>query len=279
MFEILYQNDLDIKSVEKTFSKTLKQLQTGDFKSADVRKMPNTGFYRARLDIRDRLLFNFVSYKDKKYILLLEVIKDHNYAHSRFLRGASIDENNFLPVESPEKEMENVVAGLSYLNAKSKALHTLNKFISFDDFQQNIYSIQPPLIIVGSAGSGKTALVLEKLKTLHGNVAYISLSKYLVDNASAIYYDMGYDNEYQEADFMSLTDYLALWQKPEGKEIEFKHFEQWFNRFAQALKINEPYRVFEEFKGVITGSPLHPAWLSQHQYMQLVIKPYIFTQT
>ena len=278
MFDILYQNDLDIKSVEKTFPKTLKQLREGDFKSADVRKMPDTGYYRARLDIRDRLLFNFVSYREKKYILLLEVIKDHNYARSRFLRGASIDEDNFLPIESPEKERENVAAGLSYLNAKSKAVHTLNKFISFDDFQQNIYTVQPPLIIVGSAGSGKTALVLEKLKGLHGNVAYISLSQYLVDNASSIYYSMGYDNEHQETDFLSLKDYLSLWRKPEGKEIDFKHFEQWYNRYAQSVKINEPYRVFEEFKGVITGSPVHTAWLSEQEYMELGVKQSVFSQ-
>jgi hypothetical protein len=263
--------------VEKTFPKTVKQLQSGDFKSADVRKMPNTGFYRARLDIRDRLLFNFVTYEDKKYILLLEIIKDHNYARSRFLRGASINEDNFVPVESPETETDNVSAQLSYLNSKRKVIHTLNKFISFDDFQQAIYTVQPPLIIVGSAGSGKTALVLEKLKSLHGNVAYISLSKYLVDNASNIYYSLGYDNEFQETDFLSLKEYLSLWQKPEGKEIEFKHFEAWFNRYAQSVKINEPYRVFEEFKGVITGSPIHAAWLSQQEYMDLGVKQSIFS--
>ena len=74
MFDILYHNDLDIKSVEKTFSKTLKQLQAGDFKSADVRKMTGTDFYRARLDIRDRLLFHFVTYRQHRYLLLLEEI-------------------------------------------------------------------------------------------------------------------------------------------------------------------------------------------------------------
>ena len=29
-YDILYHNELDIKSVERTFSKTLKQLQNGD---------------------------------------------------------------------------------------------------------------------------------------------------------------------------------------------------------------------------------------------------------
>ncbi|MDR2086952.1 MAG: PhoH family protein [Dysgonamonadaceae bacterium] len=276
MFDILYLNDLNIKAVEKTFPKTLKQLQAGDFKSADVRKMPNTGFYRARLDIRDRLLFNFVTHERGKYILLLEVIKDHNYAHSRFLRGAMIDESHFVAVENPEKEAENIAGDLIYLNKQNKAVHILNKFISFDDFQQSVYTIHPPMIIVGSAGSGKTALVLEKLKNLHGNVAYISLSKYLVDNASNLYYTAGYDSEQQEAEFLSLKDYLALWKKPEGKEVTFKHFERWFARHAQAVRINEPYRVFEEFKGVISGSPVHTAWLSQKEYMELGVKQSIF---
>ncbi|MDR1456368.1 MAG: UvrD-helicase domain-containing protein [Tannerella sp.] len=237
--------------------------------------MHGTEFYRARLDIRDRLLFRFVKYEDRKYILLLEIIKDHNYVHSRFLRGANIDGSKFEPVDSPDRE--DAAAELSYLNGKSKIIHTLNKFISFDDFQKDIYALQPPLIIVGSAGSGKTALVLEKLKSLHGNVAYVSLSKYLVDNAAHIYYSSGYDNEYQETDFLSLKDYLSLWQIPEGREVEFKHFDRWFARYVQSVKISEPYRVFEEFKGVITGSPVHAAWLSQQEYLELGVRQSIFS--
>jgi hypothetical protein len=46
---ILYLNNLNISSVEKTYSKTIKQLQEGDFKSADVRKMAGTGYYRQGL--------------------------------------------------------------------------------------------------------------------------------------------------------------------------------------------------------------------------------------
>ncbi|MDR1403546.1 MAG: AAA family ATPase [Tannerellaceae bacterium] len=277
MFDILFQNDLNIKAVEKSFAKTLKQLQEGDFKSADVKKMSNTAFYRARLDIRDRLLFNFVTYENRKYILLLEVIKDHNYAHSRFLRGASVNEERFVPAALPgDAEIEREATPLVYLHPKSKAVHTLNKFLSFDDFQQSVYALHSPLIIVGSAGSGKTALVLEKLKTMRGTVAYISLSSYLVDSASKMYYTFGYDNEHQEADFLSLNDYLAHWQKPEGREVTFPRFERWFARYMQAVKIREPYRVFEEFKGVISGSPVHAAWLSLDEYRALGIKQSVF---
>jgi hypothetical protein len=40
--------------------------------------------------------------------------------------------------------------------------HVLNKVISFDDAQQAVYTTPPPFVVIGSAGSGKTALTLEK---------------------------------------------------------------------------------------------------------------------
>ncbi len=276
---ILYLNDLNIQSVEKSYSKTLKQLQDGDFKSADVRKMPNTGFYRARLDIRDRLLFTITNYENQKYLLLLEVIKNHNYNSSRFLRGGTItDEEKLIPVKSPD-ELSLQENELIFLNPKSRKIHLLNKFISFDNLQDSIYSLFPPLIIVGSAGSGKTALVLEKLKELPGEIAYISLSNFLVENASKIYYSSGFDNEKQEVEFLSLHNYLSSWEKPQGTEVNFRQFDSWFFRYAQSLHINEPYRVFEEFKGVITGSPVQNAWLSREEYLDLGVKQSIFSTT
>ena len=277
-YNILYHNDLDIKSVEKTFGKTLQQLQKGDFNSADVRKMGDTGYYRARLDIRDRLLFNIVNYQGQKHLLLLEIIKDHNYAHSRFLRGAILpDDDKLISVSNDDKSIDSNISELSYLHPKNKAVHLLNKFISFDELQQQVLQLQPPLIIIGSAGSGKTAVVLEKLKSLSGNVAYISLSKFLVENAANLYYSAGYENEHQEAEFLSLNDYLASWEKPTGKEIHFRAFAGWFARHSNTLKINEPYRVYEEFKGVITGSPVHTAYLTEKEYLELGIKQSIFS--
>jgi hypothetical protein len=277
-YDVLYHNELDIKSVERSFPKTLKQLQNGDFKSADVRKMGDTGYYRARLDIRDRLLFTMVQFNGQHHLLLLEVIKEHNYAGSRFLRGALLPEDDkLIPVHDLQKEVNGHTPQLSYLHPQNRSVHLLNKFISFDELQQSVFALHTPLIIIGSAGSGKTALILEKLKTLPGNVAYISLSKFLVENASRLYYANGYDNENQEAEFLSLNDYLASWEKPADREIHFRAFEPWFARHAQALKINEPYRVYEEFKGVITGSPIHAAWLTKDEYLSLGIKQSIFS--
>ena len=279
MLPILYYNQLDSKSVQKNFDKVLQQLSVGDFKSADVRKMSNTGYFRARLNIKDRLLFTFITANHKKKLLLLEVIQHHDYAKSRFLRGAQLpNEDSLHPLESIEDIQQSDVTILNYINESGRSIHLLNKFISFDETQQAIFHVHPPLIIIGSAGSGKTVLVLEKLKQLKGNVAYISLSNYLVENARKIYFSHGYENEDSEVDFLSFHQYLESWKIPEGKEINFRAFEQWFNRHAQYLKIKEAYRVYEEFKGVLTGSPLHTAFLSKEEYMMLGIKQSIFTE-
>ncbi|MGI8636902.1 MAG: hypothetical protein ACR2KZ_16025, partial [Segetibacter sp.] len=278
MLPILFYNQLDSKSVQKNFDKVLQQLTRGDFKSADVRKMTNTGYYRARLTIKDRLLFTLASYNQKKYLLLLEVIQHHDYAKSRFLRGAQLPpEEAMQPLARAEDVPQNEIKQLNYINESVHSIHVLNKFISFDDTQQAIFGVHPPLIIIGSAGSGKTVLVLEKLKQLKGNVAYISLSNYLVENARKIYFSNGYENEDSEVDFLSFQQYLESWQIPEGKEINFRAFEQWFNKHAQHVKLNEPYRLYEEFKGVLTGSPLHTAYLSKEEYLLLGIKQSIFT--
>ena len=277
MLPILFYNQLDHKSVEKNFDKVLQQLTKGDFKSADVRKMTNAGYYRARLNIKDRLLFTFACYNQKKYLLLLEVILNHDYTKSRFLRGAQLpDEEAMQPLLHEDDVQPEELKHLSYINECGQPVHLLNKFISFDDTQQAIFSVHPPLIIIGSAGSGKTVLVLEKLKQLKGNVAYISLSNYLVENARKIYFSNGYENEDSEVDFLSFQQYIETWQIPEGKEINFRIFEQWFNKHAQQVKINEPYRVYEEFKGVLTGSPLHTAFLNKEEYLSLGIKQSIF---
>ncbi len=175
-YQLLYHNELDIKSVEKAYPKTVQQLQNGDFKSADVRKMIDFGYYRARLNIRDRLLFSLMQFKGEKYLLLLEIIKDHNYAGSRFLRGTALpDDDKLLPVPDAAGAFNGQTPELVYLNPQNQSVHLLNKFISFDEIQQSFLFLSTPLIIIGAAGSGKTALVLEKLKSLPGNVAYVSL--------------------------------------------------------------------------------------------------------
>lgn len=276
--DLLHYNELNYKKTEKQFKKVEKALANMDFVSADVKKIKHTPYYRARLDDTNRLLFKFAKYGGKTYLLLLEVILNHAYDKSKFLRGAAVDESKFSPVTSINDVPDEDKQHIAYRNPKEKELHLLDKFISFDEAQSEIYHLPLPLIIIGSAGSGKTALSLEKLKTLPGNIAYISLSPYLVENAQNIYYSQHYDNPHQEIDFLSFGEYVESLQNPKGRELTFKDFENWYNRHYPNARIKEPYRLFEEMKGVLTGSVVHAAHLTRDEYLNLGVKQSIFTR-
>ena len=274
---ILFYNDLAIGKLQKQFDKTVAYLQNGDFKSADVKKMPNAGYYRAKLDDTNRLLFKIGEFAGKKYLFITEVIHNHDYDSSKFLNGAVIDESKLSPVVAEKALQPTDVEAISFVNPSQRSFHVLDKILSFDDTQSEVLHLPTPLIIIGSAGSGKTALTLEKMKTLGGRVLYTTLSAYLTENARNLYYSFNYDNPKQEVDFLSFNEYLSTIEIPKGQEIDFRAFEQWIWRHRQAYKIKDSYRVFEEFKGVLTGSVIDKPYLSKAEYLSLGIKQSIFS--
>ena len=276
--EIMLYDHLDTARVTKQFEKTVAALQRGDFLSADVRKMHNTGYYRARLDDTNRLLFKFGKYEGKTYLFLLEVILNHDYAHSRFLNGAVVDEAKLQPLKNTGELTSEDVLTVPYVNPKNRHFHILDKILSFDESQDEVLRLRPPLIIIGSAGSGKTALTLEKMKMLNGEILYCTLSSFLVENSRNLYYSFGYENEKQEIDFLSFSEFLATLAIPAGKELTFRDFDQWIWRHKQAFKIKDTYKVFEEFKGVLTGSVIEKPYLSKEEYLSLGVRRSVFSQ-
>ena len=276
MPKLLRYNELDPGKLSKQVDQTAQHLAEGNFRAADVKKMTGTdGLYRAKLDRSNRLLFKFARYQDETYLLLLEVIPEHDYAGSKFLGGAKVDERKFQPLNQPEPP-EQEITPLLYANPQRPTFHLLDKVISFDEEQHSILALRPPLIIIGSAGSGKTALTLEKMKEFRGSVAYVSLSSFLVENAQRIYYSNGYENEQQEVDFMSFRDYLEGIHVPEGREVTQRDFEGWYQRYRQQYKFKDAHKLFEEFKGVLTGSVTEAAYLSREDYLGLGVKQSIF---
>lgn len=156
---VLVYNELDPKTIPG-FSKLQKYLEDDNFKSADVKKVGDN-LYRAKLNQRDRLLFSIYRYQAENYALILEFIKNHAYQESRFLRQVgSIDEDKIPTIHKPDEAIEKQ---LVYLNTSHASFNLLDKIISFDDRQQSVYDLLPPLIVIGSAGSGETALALGEM--------------------------------------------------------------------------------------------------------------------
>ena len=192
--QILEYNDLDFKGLEVKYQKLLAALTRGDFYSAQVKKLKGFPYYAARLDDSNRVLLQFVKYGNQNYILILEIIRQHNYDKARFLNGGQINEEKIFinPTEgSIIKEidyanLEN--SKIAYLNPNHSRFYYLNKLISFDHQQELIYQEKLPLVMIGLAGSGKAMLSLEKIKTLTGQILYVSLSAFFLVLLDTIHY-------------------------------------------------------------------------------------------
>lgn len=272
--QVILYNQLNPRRIPN-FQKMKGFLEAGDFRSAEIKKVGHN-LYRARLDRSNRLLFSIHRYQDQAYILALECIEQHAYNKSRFLRrGAAIDETKIPTVESSDQvEAEPVI----YINPKLSTFNLLNKVISFDDDQQAVYTLPPPFIVIGSAGSGKTALILEKMKEAPGDVLYVTRSPYLVHNSRDLYYALDYENDAQDVSFLSFAEYLASLRVPQGRELSFREFAQWFARHRSASRLRDPHQLFEEFKGVLTGTSINSPYLSRDDYLGLGIRQSIFSE-
>lgn len=270
--DILIYNDLDVSKIAG-FAKICDFLRADDFKSAEVKKIDDN-LYRAKLNRSDRILFSIYQYAGQKYALILEYLKSHDYENSRFLqRGVLVDEER-IPVLNQVPEQ--TLPSLAYVNKKNQQVAWLSKAISFDDCQDKIYQQAPPMILIGSAGSGKTALLLEKLKKIDGEILYVTLSSFLVKNSQDLYYSHDYQNEQQNIDFFSFDEMLESIAVPKSNPISFRIFLQWYQRHVRNVKITESaHKLFEEFRGVLTGG-VEAAYLSQDSYVNLGVKQSIY---
>jgi hypothetical protein len=119
-----------------------------------------------------------------------------------------------------------------------------------------VYRLPSPLIVVGSAGSGKTALTLEKLKHAEGEVLYVTHSAHLARSARDLYYGHGFEHPGQEANFLSYREFTESLRVPAGREAGWRDFSHWFARQHQAFKVIDAHQAFEEIRGVITADPV-----------------------
>lgn len=275
--KLLQHAELDLTGLKTQFERTIALLEAGNFRGADVKKLVGGPYYRAKLSDADRLLFRFGVYRGETYLVLLEIIRNHAYAASRFLRGISIDEAKLVSMTAPEPPDVHEVLTLNYVNPSVPRVHMLDKILSFDDLQEDALKQRPPLILIGSAGSGKTVLTLEKLRQLPGEVLYVTHSPFLTDNARTLYYSHHYENPDQEVSFLSFLEYVQSIAMPSGKPLTFPDFSAWFGLHRSLSPVKDAHPVFEEFNGVLTGSAVTRPYLSREDYLDLGVRRSIFT--
>ncbi|WP_341813090.1 ankyrin repeat domain-containing protein [Wolbachia endosymbiont (group B) of Germaria angustata] len=155
----------------------------------------------------------------------------------------------------------------------------LGKFITFsakqEDIVERVGKLELPLVISGSAGSGKTSVALESLKKIKGKfeggkILYITKSENLIKESKKLLEYEYYDetaNEFkiaapEEIDFLSLHEFLEKRAEDiKGKKpINRSKFFSWFNEICKKDKFKEYKKdgdkIFEEFTAVIGGGDL-----------------------
>ena len=266
---LLQYKDLELRRVKPAFAKVRAAIEAGDFKSPDVKKLHVGGYYRAKLDHSNRLLLMFARHDDETVCLALEVIENHTYERSRFLRGAPVDEAKIErePVADAPGLPAAETTPLRWLHPTRGEFELLDKPIVFDDAQEAVRRLPAPVILVGSAGSGKTAVTLAKLREASGRVLYVTQSAYLAQSARALYDAHGYESTEQEAEFLSLREFVETLRVPAGRELGFNVFQGWFERHraaAKALGEIDAHALFEEFRGVISARATGPLGLEEY---------------
>lgn len=278
---LLQYKDLNLRRVKAAFEKVKAAIEAGDFRSADVKKLNAGPYYRAKLDYANRLLLQFARI-DRQPVedgadggtetvcLALEVIENHAYERSRFLRGAVVDESRIEREPATDAKAPALTADatpLRWLGPGRTQFELLDKPIVFDEAQDEAYRHPAPLVVIGSAGSGKTAVTLARLREAEGRVLYVTLSAYLAQSARALHAALGFENPRQEVDFLSYRELLETLRVPPGREVMLPMFAAWCERHRQTLRLLgelDAQALFEEFRGVIGAQPAGPLSLADY---------------
>ena len=257
------------KRLAASFKKVIAAVERDDLRSADMKKLGSRGgFHRAKLDYDARLLFRFGRYQGHAVAFALEIIEKHEYERSRFLRGALVDEAKLEQGSEPPEDASQIVAEeLKYVHPSRARFHYVGKPVTFDDDQDALFRRSPPLVLVGAAGSGKTAVLLEKLRVLSasGDVAYVTQSAWLAEAARELYGEPPGGEESERAcDFLSFREFLESIRVPEGRAVTARDFRGFFERHRQSLKFTGAHACFEEIRGVLASEPEGPLTLEAY---------------
>ena len=143
---LLQYKDLDLRRVRAAFDKVKACIEANDFRSADVKKLHAGPYYRAKLDYANRLLLQFARVSGDEgastVCLALEVIENHAYDKSRFLRGAVVDEAKIErepAADAAAPALATEATPLRWLGPGRTHFEILDKPIVFDEAQDDAY--------------------------------------------------------------------------------------------------------------------------------------------
>lgn len=249
-----------------------------------VRKIRNTNIFKFRINSGDRILFSFektlFEHSDLDRLVFLEFVKhDNQVVYSNRLDTLELSLDEYILEESEDRRDEELCI---------KNYYSLDKFIAYeiksDEYirqlldtknEDYLYYLnkeqykclikETPVLISGSAGSGKTTIGIRKLLALsdgdnnYKTIAYFTYTDILKDKSLELFnkYRFKFD---KNVVFFSLIEYYLQELKLSRNSIfGYNDFKEWVtsqNDFSKLIKETSIHVLWTEIRGVVKGSML-----------------------
>lgn len=292
------------ESFLKTVPKELKDIvQNKLFKfyellnSTNLYKLPNSfwikkinykskEFYEFRINSGDRIIFDLVVNDFKKHVRFcyfsthdravekyknmqlnnfsnFEILKE-NYIETKDEKDGLEYEEIFNNIHLIDYKIENEEFFKNLMNNKESSLYYC---LYLNNEQYNCLKYESPLIINGGAGSGKTAVLFNKMLNLISEsetskspqikLGYFCLNNRLKESIEDMMKEI--IGEKENIKFYSITEYLLNnLEKNENNLITYKNFQSFFSSYSKKIfkgKKNDikVEQAYSEIKGIIKG--------------------------
>jgi len=222
--------------LKKQLNTTIEKLGNGELKSASLeqKNFRHSKLYTAKINKSDRLLLKKVKINGEPHFLLLEVILNHDYQKSRFIKESVLREflekkglakrnvgkedfiapNNSNLLFSKDSQEKVNKSKLQEGKSASKQWQQYKNRIILSDMQRTALEGRLPMMINGAPGSGKSLLALELIKKEtheEGRMFYITRSELLKQEMKKTWRGLPISKETKEkASFLTYDEYCLL---------------------------------------------------------------------
>lgn len=290
-----WPNIIGSKELFEPYPREIEQLQLAEYSLLNLEKLhvqAKPSIYSIRVNGDKRILFT----EFNGNLLLLDVVENHDYHKSRFLKHPRVLRNylNKLGAASSLDDVEitaysvadfvscdivdNINAAAGNVPTPLQAIYPYHhQLIRLNPDQEAVLSVQPPAIIHGPAGSGKSCVgfsaLIDRVRNSGPGGVYVSQSPDLVRQMRQYWQELA-ELEDIPADAVRFMTYEELAREQLGaaqiKIADERHFNNWYTE-SDAPDIKEwrdlltTETIWQEFR-ICSG------YLNPDEYLNLGAK-------
>ena len=237
------------------YQATIQALLNGEYANLHLEQLNVKSIhpiYSIRHSDSTRILFT--SFQNK--ICFLEVILNHDYHKSRFLRNRHSLQHHLEKISEFISTTEITKPDLPIYTAEHTNYQPVSfhqDFIELNSHQQHAIHAAFPMVLHGPAGSGKTTVAIELLQKLYQNqipsIIYITESSKLRDYVRSIWDNLYLDTVTDTVQFLTYQEFLIdVLNVPAEQIVNKQHFESWYKSHRHHVENYPLEMLYKEFR-------------------------------